>query len=415
MTIGDGVWKSTDGGETWTNMGLAATGRISRVLIHPTDPDIVYVGSLGHAHAPQPERGVYRTMDGGESWEHVLFADENTGASSVEMDPNNPRILYAGMWHVIVNTWGRHSGGPGSGLYVSRDAGDTWTKLEGNGLPTRTIGKVDVCLTPADSNRVYALIETGDGVPLNGEETDNGELWRSDDGAETWQLMTHDQNFGGRTAYYNNCAVAPDDADEAYFLTAPFVRSIDGGRTGQLQNGRRRPGGDNHDIWIDPTDGDRMIVGNDGGLAISQNRGETWLRVNLPIAQMYHVTTDTKVPYNVYGNRQDGPVVPRAEQQPDRRFRRQPDSAPACGTRSVAARAASPRPTRSSRTSSGRPPPVRARAVASSSGSTSERGSSGTSRSGRRAQADGRPRPCATGSSGPSRCSSPRTITTRST
>ena len=307
VTIGDGVWKSTDGGETWTNMGLAATGRISRVLIHPTDPDIVYVGSLGHAHAPQPERGVYRTMDGGESWEHVLFADENTGASSVEMDPNNPRILYAGMWHVIVNTWGRHSGGPGSGLYVSRDAGDTWTKLEGNGLPTRTIGKVDVCLTPADSNRVYALIETGDGVPLNGEETDNGELWRSDDGAETWQLMTHDQNFGGRTAYYNNCAVAPDDADEAYFLTAPFVRSIDGGRTGQLQNGRRRPGGDNHDIWIDPTDGDRMIVGNDGGLAISQNRGETWLRVNLPIAQMYHVTTDTKVPYNVYGNRQDGP------------------------------------------------------------------------------------------------------------
>ena len=307
VTIGDGVWKSTDGGATWTNMGLEATGRISRVLIHPTDPDIVYVGALGHAHAPQPERGVYRTMDGGETWEHVLFADENTGASSVEMDPNNPRILYAGMWHVIVNTWGRQSGGPGSGLYMSRDAGDTWTKLEENGLPTRTIGKVDVCLTPADSNRIYALIETGDGVPLDGEETDNGELWRSDDGAESWELVTHDQNLGGRTAYYNNCAVAPDDPDEAYFLTAPFVKSIDGGRTGVLQTDRRRPGGDNHDIWIDPTDGDRMIVGNDGGLAISQNRGETWLRVNLPIAQMYHVTTDTKVPYNVYGNRQDGP------------------------------------------------------------------------------------------------------------
>ncbi len=307
VTIGDGVWKSTDAGATWTNMGLESTGRISRVLIHPTDPDVVYVGALGHAHGPQPERGVYRTMDGGATWEQVLFADENTGASSVEMDPHNPRILYAGMWTVTFNTWGRQSGGPGSGLYQSRDAGATWTKLEGNGLPTRTIGKVDVCLTPADSNRVYALIETGDGVPLDGEETDNGELWRSDDGAETWQLMTHDQNLGGRTAYYNNCAVAPDDPDEAYFLTAPFVRSIDGGRTGQLQTGRRRPGGDNHDIWIDPTDGDRMIVGNDGGLAISQNRGATWLRVNLPIAQMYHVTTDTKVPYNVYGNRQDGP------------------------------------------------------------------------------------------------------------
>ena len=307
VTIGDGVWKSTDGGKTWANMGLEATGRISRVLIHPTDPDIVFVGALGHAHGPQPERGVYRTMDGGETWEQVLFADENTGASSVEMDPNNPRILYAGMWTVTFNTWGRRSGGPGSGLYTSRDAGDTWTKLEGNGLPTRTIGKVDVCLTPADSNRVYALIETGDGVPLNGEETDNGELWRSDDGAETWELMTHNQDLGGRTAYYNNCAVAPDDADEAYFLTAPFVRSIDGGRTAQQQTGRRRPGGDNHDIWIDPTNGDRMIVGNDGGIAISQNRGTTWLRVNLPIAQMYHVTTDTKVPYNVYGNRQDGP------------------------------------------------------------------------------------------------------------
>ena len=307
VTIGDGVWKSTDGGETWRNMGLGATGRISRVLIHPTNPNIVYVGALGHAHAPQPERGVYRTMDGGDSWEHVLFVDENTGASSVEVDPNNPRILYAGMWHVIVNTWGRESGGPGSGLYVSRDAGDTWNKLEGNGLPLRTIGKVDVCVTPADSNRIYALIETGDGVPLNGEETDNGELWRSDDGAKTWQLVTYNQNFGGRTAYYNNCAVAPDDPDEAYFLTAPLVKSIDGGRTGIVQNGRRRPGGDNHDIWIDPTNGDRMIIGNDGGLAISENRGETWLRVNLPIAQMYHVTTDTKVPYNVYGNRQDGP------------------------------------------------------------------------------------------------------------
>ncbi|MDP6606299.1 MAG: sialidase [Dehalococcoidia bacterium] len=307
VTIGDGVWKSTDAGATWTNMGLDATGRISRVLIHPTDSDIVYVGALGHAHGPQPERGVYRTMDGGETWEQVLFTDENSGASSVEMDPHNPRILYAGMWTVTFNTWGRRSGGPGSGLFISRDAGDTWTKLEGNGLPTRTIGKVDVCLTPADSNRVYALIETGDGVPLNGEETDNGELWRSDDGAETWQLMTHNQDLGGRTAYYNNCAVAPDDPDEAYFLTAPFVRSIDGGRTGQQQGGRRRPGGDNHDIWIDPTNGDRMIVGNDGGLAISQNRGTTWLRVNLPIAQMYHVTADTKVPYYVYGNRQDGP------------------------------------------------------------------------------------------------------------
>ena len=307
VTIGNGVWKSTDGGDTWQHMGLDATGRIARVLIHPTNPEIVYAASLGHTHAPQAERGIYRTTDGGATWEQVLFVDEHTGASSLEMDPNNPRILYAGMWQVLFNTWGRQSGGPGSGLFVSRDAGDTWTKLEGHGLPTRPLGKVDVCLTPADSNRIYALLETGDGVPLHGEETDSGELWRSDDGAQTWQLMTHDRNLGGRTAYYNNCAVAPDDPDEAYFLTAPFVKSIDGGRTGAVQDGRSRPGGDNHDIWIDPLNGDRMIIGNDGGLAISENRGETWLRVNLPIAQMYHVTTDTKVPYNVYGNRQDGP------------------------------------------------------------------------------------------------------------
>ena len=307
VTIGNGVWKSTDGGDTWQHMGLDATGRIARVLIHPTNPEIVYAASLGHTHAPQAERGIYRTTDGGATWEQVLFVDEHTGASSLEMDPNNPRILYAGMWQVLFNTWGRQSGGPGSGLFVSRDAGDTWTKLEGHGLPTRPLGKVDVCLTPADSNRIYALLETGDGVPLHGEETDSGELWRSDDGAQTWQLMTHDRNLGGRTAYYNNCAVAPDDPDEAYFLTAPFVKSTDGGRTGVVQDGRSRPGGDNHDIWIDPLNGDRMIIGNDGGLAISENRGETWLRVNLPIAQMYHVTTDTKVPYNVYGNRQDGP------------------------------------------------------------------------------------------------------------
>ena len=307
VTIGNGVWKSMDGGDTWQHMGLDATGRIARVVIHPTNPEIVYVASLGHSHAPQAERGIYRTADGGATWEQVLFVDEHTGASSLEMDPNNPRILYAGMWQVLVNTWGRQSGGPGSGLFVSRDAGDSWTKLEGHGLPTRPLGKVDVCLTPADSSRIYALLETGDGVPLHGEETDSGELWRSDDGAQTWQLVTYDRNFGGRTAYYNNCAVAPDDPDEAYFLTAPFVKSIDGGRTGVVQGGRSRPGGDNHDIWIDPFNGNRMIIGNDGGLAISENRGETWLRVNLPIAQMYHVTADTKVPYNVYGNRQDGP------------------------------------------------------------------------------------------------------------
>lgn len=307
VSVGDGVYRSTDAGKTWTNMGLRNTGRISRVVIHPTNPEIVFIASLGHAHAPQRERGIYRTKDGGKTWEQVLFVSEGVGASSLVMDPNNPRILFAGMWEVSVNTWGRESGGPGSGIFMSRDGGDTWTKLQGSGLPRLAVGKVDVCMTRADSRRVYALIETGDGVPWKGQPTESGELWRSDNGGSTWQMTSNDRNFGGRTAYYNQCRVSTDDRDEAYFLTAAFVRSIDGGRTGQPQGGPRSPGGDNHDMWIDPSDGDRMIVGNDGGLAISRNRGESWHRVQLPIAQMYHVTADNAIPYNVMGNRQDGP------------------------------------------------------------------------------------------------------------
>ena len=152
-------------------MGLDATGRVSKILIHPTDPDVVYVAALGHVHAPQQERGIFRTTDGGQSWEHVLFVDEGVGASDLVMDPNNPRILFAGMWTVQFNTWGRRSGGPMSGIYMSRDAGDTWTRLEGNGLPPRPVGKIGLCMTPADSDRIYALIETGDGVPWEGQAT----------------------------------------------------------------------------------------------------------------------------------------------------------------------------------------------------------------------------------------------------
>ncbi len=307
VSLGTGVYKSTDGGETWKRMGLEWPSRTSRIIVHPTDSDIVYVAALGHSHGPQKERGIFRTKDGGATWEHVLFVDEHTGASSLEMDPNNPRILFAGMWQVVINTWGRESGGPGSGLFMSRDGGDTWSRLEGNGLPELPVGKIDVCLTAADSKRVYALIETGDGVPWHGQETESGELWRSDDGGANWNLMTHDRDLGGRTGYYNNCVVLPDDPDEVFFLTAAFVRSIDGGRTTTALRGRQRPGGDYHDLWIDPNNGDRMIVGNDGGAAVTLNRGKSWHRVQLPIAQMYHVTADTAIPYNVMGNRQDGP------------------------------------------------------------------------------------------------------------
>ena len=307
VTVGDGVYRSTDAGETFEHMGLNEIGRVSRIVIHPTDPDIVYVGALGHAHGPQQERGVFRTTNGGESWEHVLFVDENTGSSSVIMDPNNPRILFAGMWTVVFNTWGRESGGPGSGIYMSRDGGDTWSKLEGRGLPVLPVGKVDICMSQADSRRVYALIETGDGVPWHGEETESGELWRSDNGGVDWQLVNFSRDLGGRTGYYNNCRAFPDDENEVFFLTAGLSRTYDGGLTYINHQGPQRPGGDYHDVWIDPDNADRLVIGNDQGVHISNNRGETYHRVELPISQMYHVTVDNAVPYNVLGNRQDGP------------------------------------------------------------------------------------------------------------
>ncbi len=307
VSVGDGVYRSTDGGEHWVHMGLAATGRISRIVIHPRNPDIVYVAALGHTHAPQQERGIYRTTDGGRNWERVLFADQNTGASDITMDPNNPRILFAGMWTVEMHHWLRESGGPGSGIYTSRDGGDTWQKLTGHGLPNPPIGKTTLCMTPADSRYVYAMIETGDGVPLHGQPTDTGELWRSTDGGTSWALRTHGRDLGGRTAYYDQCRVATDDPNEVYFLAAAYSRTLDGGETYQVEQGPRRPGGDHHDMWIDPLDADRQIVVHDQGLSISTNRGETWHRVQLPIGQMYHVTVDNAIPYHVMGNRQDGP------------------------------------------------------------------------------------------------------------
>ena len=307
VSIGIGVFKSTDAGETWKHMGLDETARIGRIAIHPTNPDIVYAASLGHAYTPQPERGIYRTMDGGETWEHVLFVDENTGASDLIMDPNNPRVLYAGMWHLELKTWTRVSGGPGSGIFMTRDGGDTWTKLEGNGLPELDVGKVALCMSKADSRRVYALIETADGVSLAGEATESGELWMTSDGAKTWTLQTHNRNLSGRNAYYARCAAAPDDPDETYFLTASYAVSLDAGKSHDLRRFEDAPGWDHHDMWIDPTDGDRQAVAHDGGVSISLNRGTSWYKIQLPIAQMYHVTVDNDIPYNVLGNRQDGP------------------------------------------------------------------------------------------------------------
>jgi photosystem II stability/assembly factor-like uncharacterized protein len=308
ISVGQGIYKSTDAGKTWKLMGLEKTGRIGHLAIDPKNPDIVLACALGHAYGPQQERGVFRTTNGGNTWERVLFTDENCGCSDIVMDPNNPRVLFAGMWPLEIHTWGRESGGPGSGLFMSRDGGANWKKLTGHGLPTRTTGKFALAIAQSNSNRIYALIETGDGVPYKGQETDRGKLWRSDDGGDNWRLVSYDRNLGGRTHYYFRVAVSPDNENEAYFLTAAYTVSLDGGETTRAGAGfGSSPGGDNHDIWIDPRDPNRMAVANDAGVSLSVTRGRTWQRIQLPIAQIYHVTTDNRVPYYVYGNKQDGP------------------------------------------------------------------------------------------------------------
>ena len=321
VSIGDGVYKSEDGGETWKHLGLKNTGRISRIIIHPKNRDLIYVGSLGHAYAPQKERGVFMSENGGESWKHVLFIDDNTGISDMVMDPDNSRILFAGAWQLDLKTWRRISGGPGSGIFKSVDGGVNWTKLKGNGLPKKDVGKIALAMTPADPDRLYALIETGDGVPYNGKETEFGELWRSDDNGKTFKLVNSNRNLGGRQAYYTRTAASTDNPNEVYFMTSDFFSSIDGGVTvtqalegdgdEKEENGPQlaSPNWDHHEMWIDPFDGNRMAVAGDGGISISQNRGKSWLKTLLPIAQLYHVTTDNSVPYNLLTNRQDGPSM----------------------------------------------------------------------------------------------------------
>ena len=274
------------------------------------------------------------------------------------------------------------------------------------GLPHKPLGKIAVAVGPSDSSRIYALIETGDGVPWEHGETDTGELWRSDDGGDAWMLVSYNRNLAGRTAYYSRVVVSPDDADEAYFVAGAFSKTSDGGETAtNMTYVGERPLGDNHDTWIDPTDGDRMIVGNDGGLAITVNRGRTWRRVHLPNAQMYHVAVDNRIPYYVYGNRQDGPSVRGPEQQPA--ATRPRDGVPRHpqvdvalgGWRRERIRGARPRWTP---TSSGPPPAALAPSVGSWSASTSEPASFAGWRSGRRLPEAGRQRSSCTASTGPS-------------
>ena len=294
--MGDGIYKSGDAGKTWERKGLEKTGRIGKVVIHPTDPNIVFAAALGHTYGPQQERGVYRTKDGGENWERVLFVDEGTGAADITIDPKNSNVLYAAMWSIHINTWGLNSGGPGGGIYRSTDGGDTWLPMTKNGLPggaKRPVGKTAVALSHNSPNVVYALFEIN-----------SPELWRSDDSGDSWALMSQDHTMNERAPYYTRITVAPDNPDEIYFLSVRFSKSEDGGKT--LMERPPRGGGDNHDMWIDPMNPDRLLVAHDGCASVSLNRGESFQRVVLPIAQMYHVSTDDQIPYFVYGNRQDG-------------------------------------------------------------------------------------------------------------
>jgi photosystem II stability/assembly factor-like uncharacterized protein len=293
--LGNGVYRSTDGGRSWQHKGLDATGRIARIVIDPANPDVVLVCALGRAYGPQPERGVYRTADGGKTWTRVLFVDVNTGCSDLALDPGDPNTVFAGMWQFEVKTWHLQSGGPGSGLWVSRDGGVTWKRLVGHGLPeaAHPVGKIAVAVAPSNPNTVYALIEDQDPA-----------LYRSDDRGASWHLVSRDHTMAERAPYYVRFAVAPDDEERLYFVSVRFSMSRDGGRT--LARSGYQGGGDNHDIWIDPLQPDRFMVAHDGGASITLNRGKTFSRVVLPIAQMYHVYADTRVPYDLFGNRQDG-------------------------------------------------------------------------------------------------------------
>jgi photosystem II stability/assembly factor-like uncharacterized protein len=289
--MGDGVYRSTDAGATWTNMGLRETGRIGRILVHPRDPNIVYVCTLGRATGPQQERGVFKTTDGGKTWTRSLFADENTGCSGLAMDPRDPNVLFAGMWQVVMHTWAMFSGGPGSAVYKTVDGGTKWTKLE-RGLPSAPVGKIDVAVAPSNPSRVYALIQTAN----------QGSLWRSDDGGEGWRVVSWDRRLIGRAGYYIRIAVNPGNADEVLVANSTFYRSTDGGLTFPISGGGC---GDCHDIWMDPANTDRWAATGDGGAGITTNHGRSFMTLALPIAQMYHVAVDDQAPYWMYGNRQD--------------------------------------------------------------------------------------------------------------
>ncbi|HXT23633.1 MAG TPA: glycosyl hydrolase [Candidatus Eisenbacteria bacterium] len=292
ISFGDGVYKSTDAGKTWTNVGLKDTRHIGAIIIHPTNPDVVFVAALGHAYGPNSVRGVFRTRDGGRTWERVLYLDDRTGAIDVVFDPQNPHILFAAMWEGWRTPWTLNSGGAKDGLYRSNDDGTTWKRLEGEGLPEGPLGRIGVSVSNADSNVVYALIEAK-----------KGGLYRSDDGGAKWSLINDDHRFRQRAWYFTHVWADPKDSHRVYIANTGLYRSLDGGKTFERLHA---PHGDHHALWIDPNDPNRMINGNDGGATISVDGGKNWSSDNnQPTAQFYHVAADNDFLYRVYGSQQD--------------------------------------------------------------------------------------------------------------
>ena len=296
ISYGDGMYKSTDAGKSWKHIGLPTADAIATIEVHPTDHNLVYVAAVGNPFAPNKERGVFRSKDGGKSWEHILAKDDSTGAYHVRIDPNNPRIIYATLWQAYRNGHSMSSGGKGCGLYKSVDGGDTWVSLnEKPGMPIGLFGKIGVAISPANSNRLYALIENA-----------KGGLFSSNDAGETWRLVNDDKNLWQRPWYYMNLQADPKNVDGVIILNVNAFKSTDGGKT--IRNIRVHHG-DTHDVWINPNNPENFIIADDGGAEVTYNDGVTFSDVDIPTSQFYHVHLDNDFPYNIYGSQQDNSTV----------------------------------------------------------------------------------------------------------
>jgi photosystem II stability/assembly factor-like uncharacterized protein len=293
---GDGVYKSADAGKTWRRVGLDDSRIVARIRVHPRNPDLVYVAAMGHAAGPNEQRGVFRSKDGGKTWDRVLFKSNKAGAVDLTMDPSNPNVLYAAIWEAKRTPYSLESGGPDSGLWKSTDGGDNWTDISRNpGLPKGVLGRIGVAVSPANHDRVYAIIEA-----------DDGGVFRSSDAGKTWSKVNEGRNLRQRAWYYTHIYADPKAADTMYVLNTGFYKSVDGGRT---YTTIQVPHGDNHDLWIAPDDPQRMINANDGGANVTFNGGRTWSEQDQATAQFYRVSTDNDFPYRVYGAQQDNSTV----------------------------------------------------------------------------------------------------------